>query len=127
MGYIFANLYFCSIRFCLERTEAACFSGAAGDALSTNEISLLVYLLRRLFAATFLWVLCCVFFRLLFFLPRFFCLETEVFAIASCMDAMTSSGFSHQSIVQMRQMFQPSAFNTLFWTISRSRAVFVRL
>ena len=57
-----------------------------------------------------------------------FCLETEVhLLIASCMDAMTSSGFSHQSIVQMRQMFQPSAFNTLFWTISRSRAVFVRL
>ena len=33
--FFFTDSY--SIRFCVERTEAACFSGAAGDALSTKK------------------------------------------------------------------------------------------
>ena len=38
---IFADRYFCCIPLCAEDAEAVCFSEVAGDALSTNEISLL--------------------------------------------------------------------------------------
>ena len=37
----FADRYFCCIPLCAEDAKAVCFSEVAGDALSTNEISLL--------------------------------------------------------------------------------------